>query len=192
MSIQELRRICEPLEISVDLLPRGRGADLDRVVNARHTELHDAVARTLGPGHPDWEMAHEVSFNIRGERGVIDLLLWHPGRRALLIIELKTELADLGELLATQDRRRRLASAIVRERGWQPAVLATWVIVARSRTTERRIHDHHGLLRSAMPAGERDARAWLADPTQPISAMSLWRAPAGTTFAPTLRVRRAS
>ena len=35
----------------------------------------------------------EVSFSIYGERGVIDMLLWHPARRALLVVELKTGVA---------------------------------------------------------------------------------------------------
>ena len=44
-------------------------------------------------------LAPEVSFSIYGERGVIDILAWHPGRRALLIIELKTDIVDVNELV---------------------------------------------------------------------------------------------
>ena len=151
MPVRTIRQVCEPLEIRVELVPRGRGADLDRLVNARHSALHESVARVLAATYPGWAMAHEVSFNVWGERGVIDLLLWHPGRRALLIVELKTELVDAGDLLATMDRRRRLASEIVRDRGWVPTTVSAWVIVTRSRTTERRFAEHRTVLRSAFP-----------------------------------------
>jgi hypothetical protein len=53
-----------------------------------------------------------------GERGIIDVLAWHAGRRCLLVIELKTELVDPAALLAQVDRYRRLALALARERGW--------------------------------------------------------------------------
>jgi len=81
----------------------------------------------------------EVSFSIWGERGVVDLLAWHPGRRALLVIELKTELVDVGEMLGTMDRKRRLASTIAAERGWDPATISAWIIIAGGRTNERRV-----------------------------------------------------
>ena len=64
-------------------------------------------------------MQPEVSCSIWGERGSIDLLAWQPRRRALLVIEVKTEITDVGATLATLDRKRRLAPAIVRElEGW--------------------------------------------------------------------------
>ena len=120
MTLAVLRRVAAALEIRLELLPRGRGAELDRLLNARHSALHESVASVLAHDFPDWVMASEVSFSIWGERGVIDLLLWHPERRALLIIEFKTELVDVGDLLSTMDRRRRLAAQIVKSRGWRP------------------------------------------------------------------------
>ena len=190
MTLATIRRVCAPLDIDVELLARGHGADLDRLVNARHSALHESVARTLARWAPEWEMAPEVSFNVWGERGVIDLLLWHPGRRALLIIELKTELVDHGDLISTMDRRYRLAHEIVAGRGWKPVVISSWVIVARSRTNERRIAGHRTMLRAAFPHDLRRVRAWIADPTSPIRAMSMWQEPTSSPLAPTLRVRR--
>lgn len=192
LTLGSIRRICEPLEIRVELQPRSRGADLDRMVSARHSALHESVARALARDFPDWEMAHEVSFSIWGERGVVDLLLWHPGRRALLIIELKTEIVDTGDLLSTTDRRRRLAREIVKERGWDPVTVSTWAIVSPSRTNERRVAEHRSLLRSAYPGDGRQMRRWLRDPVGPISALSFWSEPSSVPTAPTRRVRRRS
>jgi transcriptional regulator with XRE-family HTH domain len=189
MTLATIRRVCAPLDIDIDLLARGHGAELDRLVNAKHSALHESVARTLARWAPSWELAPEVSFNIWGERGVIDLLLWHPGRRALLMIELKTELVDHGELISTMDRRARLAREIVAARGWDPVVVASWVIVAPSRTNERRLVSHRAMLRAAFPDDLRRVRAWLADPAAPIRAISTWREPTAAPLAPTLRVR---
>jgi hypothetical protein len=131
-----------------------------------------------------------VSFSIWGERGVIDLLLWHPGRRALLIIEFKTELVDVGDLLGTMDRRRRLAAKIVEPRGWRPRVVSTWVILADSRTNARRIAEYRTVLRTAFPAGAREIRRWLRDPVGQMSALSMWSDRAARPLIPTRRVRR--
>ncbi|HET7167739.1 MAG TPA: helix-turn-helix domain-containing protein [Candidatus Limnocylindrales bacterium] len=190
MTLRAIRGICAPLDIRVELTPRGRGADLDRIVNAGHSALHESVARALAREFPDWQMAHEVSFNIWGERGVIDLLMWHPGRRALLIVELKTEIVDTGELIATADRRRRLGAQIVRDRDWDPLTVSTWVLVASSRTNERRIADHRSVLRSAFPDDGRRVHRWLADPSGSIDALSSWSGGDVAAAASTRRVRR--
>lgn len=192
MTLGAIRRMCEPLDIRVELAPRGRGAELDRLVNAGHSALHESVARALAREFPDWEFAHEVSFNIWGERGVIDLLMWHPGRRALLIIELKTEIVDTGELIGTMDRRRRLGPDIARERGWDPLTVSTWVLTAPSRTNERRIAEHRTVLRSVFPDDGRRVHRWLADPIGSIDALSPWWGEATIRVAPTRRVRRAT
>jgi transcriptional regulator with XRE-family HTH domain len=190
MTIASVRRICAQLEIGVDLQPRGRGSELDRMVNARHSALHEAVVRAFTRRLPEWHVASEVSFNIWGERGIIDVLLWHPGRRALLIIELKTELVDPGELLATMDIRRRLAREIVEARGWRPATVSTWVIVARSRTNERRLASFRAMLRSVFAADGRRMSAWLRDPAGAVDGLSLWTIAGHEGVAPVQRVRR--
>jgi hypothetical protein len=86
-------------------------------------------------GLDGWVSEPEVSFSIYGERGIIDVLAWHPVRRILLMIELKTELVDINDLMGSADRRRRLGAVIARDRGWDPAAIATWVVLAESRPT---------------------------------------------------------
>ena len=189
MTLGTLRQVAAALEFRLELLPRGQGAELDRLLSARHSALHESIARALARDFPDWVMASEVSFSIWGERGVIDLLLWHPEQRALLIIEFKTALVDVGELLATMDRRRRLAANIVEQRGWRPRIVSTWVILAASRTNARRIAEHRTVLRTAFPAGAREIRRWLREPVGSVAALSLARESA-RQFAPTRRVRR--
>ena len=107
MSLAVMRRVAAALDIRLELLPRSRAADLDRLVGARHAALGEAVLGRLAT-LPGWTARPEVSFGIYGERGVVDILAWHAERRALLVIELKTEIVDVGELLGTLDRKRRL------------------------------------------------------------------------------------
>lgn len=186
------RSVCLALEIRLDLVPRWRGGELDRMLSVRHSQLHESVARMLTTDFPEWVLAPEVSFAHFGERGVIDLLLWHPARRALLVIELKTDLVDVNELLGAMDRKRRLAMEVARQRGWAPAVVSAWIVVAGSRTTERRVAAHRTMLRAAYPSGGRAMRAWLADPVGSIAALSMWPAAAagGRGLASKRRVRR--
>lgn len=186
-----IRAVCQALEISLDLVPRWRGGDLDRMLGIRHSQLHESVARMLVVDFPEWVLAPEVSFAQYGERGVIDLLLWHPARRALLVIELKTDLVDVNEMLGTMDRKRRLAWDVAKRRGWVPATVSAWIVVAGSRTSERRVAAHRTMLRAGYPASGREMRAWLANPIGSIAGLSLWSAVAagGADLAPKRRVR---
>ncbi|MGK2851108.1 MAG: helix-turn-helix domain-containing protein [Candidatus Limnocylindrales bacterium] len=186
------RSVCKALEISLDVVPRWRGGELDRMLSVRHSQLHESVARMLTSDFPDWALAPEVSFAHFGERGVIDLLLWHPARRALLVIELKTDLVDVNELLGTMDRKRRLVWDVAKRRGWVPATVSAWIVVAGSRTNDRRVAAHRTMLRAGYPAGGRGMRAWLADPVGSIAALSMWptSAAGGADLAAKRRVRR--
>lgn len=194
-----LRNVCGALEIRVDLVPRWRGGDLDRMLSSRHALLAESVVRALRNDSPDWQVIPEVSFSIWGERGVIDLLAWHPGRRALLVIELKTELVDVGETLGTMDRKQRLASKVAAERGWDAATVSGWIILAAGRTNERRLAAFGSTLRAAYPADARRMKAWLKDPIGSVAALSIWHDPSpassrasSTRLATTQRVRRGS
>ena len=81
--------------------------------------MHEVMANVFADRH-DWAAEPEVSFSIYGERGIVDILAWHPTRRSLLVIELKTEFVDINELMGSVDRKRRLARTIGRDRGWDP------------------------------------------------------------------------
>jgi hypothetical protein len=126
---------------------RWRGGDLDRLLHARHGAMSEQAARLLAEF--GWDVHPEVSFNHFGERGVIDIVGWHAARRAIVIVELKTELVDVSDLLGTMDRRRRLVSHIARERGWRAEHLGAWIVVAESRTNRRHVAQHRQILRAA-------------------------------------------
>ena len=179
------------LGVHIDLVPRWRGGDLGRLLNARHAALHEAVARWFRERWPRWELAPEVSFSIYGERGVVDLFAWSAADRALLVVELKTELVDVNELVGTLDRKRRLAREIVRERGWQPDVIGSWIVVSATGSTRRHVATHATFLRSAFPGDGRVLGRWLARPEHGVRALSLeWFGAAMAAGAAVRRVRR--
>ena len=176
LSLATLRHVAAVLEIRLDLVPRWRGGDLDRLLNAHHSALHEQVARDLGR-RAGWIFQPEVSFAIYAERGIIDILAFHPGRRALLVIELKTDIADVNELVGRLDRKTRLALAIAAQRGWAvgpDVTVSSWVIVTEGRTNRRRVAAHATMLRAAFPLDGRSVRGWLDDPDRAIRCLSFW------------------
>ena len=174
VSIGTLLTVARVLDVQVSISARSRGADLDRLVNAKHAALHESVARWFEGALPEWVLAPEVSYSIFGERGVIDILAWHAETRALLVIELKTDVVEVEDLIAQMGRRARLARRIAAERGWYPASVSVWVIVAASRTNRARLAAHRSVLRNAFPSEGRAMLTWLHEPRGTIAALSMW------------------
>lgn len=191
ISLRVLRRVGAALDIRVDLFARWRGGELDRLINAGHSALHESVARSFA-SLPDWDVTPEVSFAIYGERGVIDLVAWHARSRSLIIIELKTDLVDVQEAIGTLDRKRRLATRICQERGWpEPATVSSWLILADSSANRRRLARHASVLRLALPTDGRTMRAWLRNPGSAVAALSFlaYSTPRGAMSGPPARQR---
>lgn len=170
LSIDHVRAVARVLEIRLDVVPSWRGGDLERVVNARHTALHQQLATRLGDA-PGWVSAPEVSFSIRGERGVIDRLAYHAGSRTLGVFEIKPDLGDPAGLVGQLDRYRRVAPELARERGWVADRVCCWAVVADTDTNRRRLRAHEALLRGALPADGVAFRRWLADPLAAVHGL---------------------
>jgi transcriptional regulator with XRE-family HTH domain len=179
-----IRRVAAALDIRLEYIARWHGGELDRLVNARHSALHESVARHFA-GLSAWRIVPEVSFSIYGERGVIDVLAWHATTATACVVELKTDIVDVQELLGSLDRKRRLAPTIARERGWlatpgsrdsrpRPITVGTWLIVLDSSVNRRRLAAHLTVLRAALPEDGRSMRRWLRAPAGAIAAASFW------------------
>jgi hypothetical protein len=120
-------------------------------------------------------VAAEVSFAIYGERGIIDLLAWHESTSSLAVIELKTAIVDVDELIGTLDRKRRLAAQIAASRGWAAGSVSAWLIVGDSSTNRRRVADHRTLLTSALPRDGRSLAPLFLHPERgPGSGIAFW------------------
>jgi transcriptional regulator with XRE-family HTH domain len=166
-----LERAASALEVSLEIRPRWRSGDLDRMLGAGHAALHAEIARLL-EASPGWQFASEVSYSIYGERGAIDILATHSKSGALLVCELKTQLVDIQELLGAVDRYSRLARFVAAERGWRVSSVSRWVAIRDSSTNRRRVAAHLAVLRNAFPHDGRQLHGWLRAPAAPLSALS--------------------
>ena len=168
--LASLRSIAAVLEIRVEVLARARALDLDRLVNARHAALAEHLVGWIS-SFAGWIVRPEASYSEWGERGVIDLLCWHEPSRSLLVVEIKTELIDFGELLGKLDAKERLAAGVAERFGWRPLAISTALLVADSSTNRRRAGAHGSLLRAALPSSGHALARWLAQPMGAIHAL---------------------
>lgn len=196
LSVDTVRRVAAALDIRVDLIARWRSGDLDRLLNSHYSRFHELVARRFA-SLPGWIARPEVSFAHYADRGVIDILAFHSESGMVLVIELKTDIADVNEMVGTLDRKRRNAVAVAREQGWpvdEATRVSAWLIVADGATNRRRVAAHRVMLRSAFPMDGRSIGGWLIRPDRPIRALSIWsydhQGNASTELASVRQVRR--
>ncbi len=190
MELATIRSVVEAVgaELVVDV--RWRGADLARLRDRAHAELVEHLVAMLGG--LGWEIVVEWTFNHFGERGSIDIVAWHPARRALLIIEVKSRLVDLQDLLSTLGRKVRLAPKLLAaERGWRPETVGMLVVVRESSVARAVAQAHRAIMAAALPDRGRRCRQWLHDPRGPLHG--LWflspTAGGGTKSIPAARGR---
>jgi hypothetical protein len=149
-----------------------QGEQLDRLIDARHAGLVDQVVREAsGRG---WLCVTEATFNVYGERGSVDVLAFHPPTGALLVVEVKSAIPEIGAMLLTLDRKVRLAPRIAADRGWTPQAVGRLLVVGDGRTTRRRLEEHRSLFDAAFPARGWAARRWLARPGVAPGWSGLW------------------
>ena len=170
LRLENIRAVAEVLEIRVEVQPRTRAIDLDRTVNARHSALAEHLVGWIAAA-PGWLVQPEVSYSEYGERGVIDLLGWHGGSGSVLVIEVKTERVDFGELLGKLDAKQRLASVVARRFAWPVRSVSVALLVADSTMNRRRAAAHRSLLGAALPGNGRELTRWLRSPTGTVRAL---------------------
>ena len=146
-----------------------QGEGLDRLRDRRHAAIVEAMVQRLRSD--GWEAATEVSFSVYGERGSIDLFAFHEPTGALLVIEVKTVVPDIGGMLATIDRKVRLAPDLARTRGWTPRSVGRLLVVPEASTVRRRIAVHQATFDNAFPARTVAVNRWLRRPDGPISGL---------------------
>ena len=103
------------LRLSVD---RPFLGDRERQREPAHARCSAHVASRLRSA--GWEVATEVEIGSDRSRGWIDVVAWHPLTRWLLVIEIKTEIHDLGAIERSLGWYEREAWVAARRRGWAP------------------------------------------------------------------------
>jgi len=162
VSVHVLVSVAAALGARIDVRLLWQGEGLDRLLDARHASLVERVVAML-TSH-EWEVATEVTFNIRGERGSVDILAFHPATGSLLVIEIKSVVPDMQAMLVGIDRKGRLGREIARERGWEVTSVTRLLVLPDDSTSRRRLARHGATIRSAIPARTADVRRWIRHP----------------------------
>ena len=122
-SVEALTRAAATVGASIRIELNVPGGDLRRLLDADHAAIQAEWKQMLE--RSGWLVDVELTFNNYGERGSIDLFAWHAATRTLLVIEIKTVIVDIQDLLAGIDRKVRIArslapSAAGGQPGWCP------------------------------------------------------------------------
>ncbi|MGQ0608384.1 MAG: hypothetical protein ACT4OQ_07980 [Chloroflexota bacterium] len=133
----------------------------------------------------------EVSFNRYGERGRVDLLAWHPRSRNVLVIEIKTDLVDVQQLLGSLDVKVRVARSITEKFGWEVGAVVPAIVFMEDRTIRNRLQRVDVLFDRFVLRGRR-ATAWAHRPDGAPSGLLWFTSAAEPAPFARMRMRRAA
>lgn len=169
VSLGTLERVATALEARLDVGIRWRGEQLDRLLDEGHARLVEAVVRLLVEF--GWEATVEVTFAVYGERGSIDVLAWHAATGRLLVIEVKTVMPDAQSMLATLDRKVRLAPGIAADRGWRVRSVSRLLVFESTPVARQRVGRLGATLGATFPARGAMVRQWLRAPDRILAGI---------------------
>jgi transcriptional regulator with XRE-family HTH domain len=150
------------IRLSIDANPvglPGRREQRDVV----HARCCGYVARQLTKR--GWQVRSEVEIGEGRFRGWIDLLAYRPSDGALLVIEVKTEIDDIGRILRSLGWYVRSSRDAAQAFGWQPRVIIPVLIALATVETDARLAANGDLVRNDLSGGAADLAAWIEDST---------------------------
>jgi transcriptional regulator with XRE-family HTH domain len=138
------------------------------LVHARCIAYVERRIRSAG-----WETAREVEIVQARSHGWIDIVAFHPRSKTLLVIEVKTQLVDLGSVERQVGWYTRAAGDAARRRGWTPHRTVAWLLVLASAEVDRVIATNRHLLGTAFPMRARGMLGWLSEDLHPLTSRGL-------------------
>ena len=173
MPLRRVRAIARALDAELVVALRWRGGDFDRLMDEGHAALVGRIAEVLEAS--GWITRTEVSYAEYGERGSIDLLVWHEATRTLLVVEVKTELVSVESTLRKHDEKVRLARRVAADRfGWHGRVTSRLLVLPDLSTPRRHVDRHSTVMTSAYPLRGSAMRSWIRWPPEaggPVSGL---------------------
>ena len=138
--------------------------------HARCTAYVAARLKRIG-----WLTATEVEIGGDRSRGWIDLLAYHPDRGLMLVIEIKTEIPDLGAIERTLGWYEREAWVAARRLGWRPDKVVGCLFLLATEMNEARIRDNQAAFSAGFPVRATELRRIITNevPPRPARAMAL-------------------
>ncbi|MEP7378846.1 MAG: helix-turn-helix transcriptional regulator [Chloroflexota bacterium] len=135
-------------------------ADRGRQRDAGHARCVAYVARRLR--RLGWTTLTEVELLNGNSHGWIDILAFRPGDETLLVIEVKTELADTGQTLRQLTWYERGAIDAARRQGWLPRRSLGVLLVLATQAAIDRIGANRELLRQSFPSSAKELGSLVA------------------------------
>ena len=125
--------------------------------DAVHARCSAYVQRRLEAS--DWQVLREVEIGGDRSRGWIDLVAFDPRTGTLLIIEIKTELDDIGRVERQLSWYEREAWRLARRRGWRARRTIGVVLALDSEANHRVVGHQRAALAVALPGRATALRA---------------------------------
>jgi transcriptional regulator with XRE-family HTH domain len=163
------------------------GTETPNVVRPPADQVHArcsaySARRLVGHG---LQVEREVEVGGDRSRGWIDVLAFDARSRALLVIEIKTEIHDIGAIERSINWYRRESLHVARRFGWRPAHVHSALLVLQSRVNDDRIGSTPEVFTTAFPGRAPELRALIdgsGHPTEdrflamidPRSRRSVW------------------
>jgi len=135
-------------------------AERGRQRDAAHARCSASVARRLVAA--GWSIASEVEVGGDRSRGWIDLLAYHRSG-IVLVIEIKTEIHDLGALERTLGWYEREAWAAARRQGWRPRIVVGGVILLATDVNDAVLRENAATFRLGFPVRFRELGAVVSE-----------------------------
>lgn len=145
-------------------------AEVTRLLDEGHAGVVEQVLSVLR--QHGWDTIAEYTFSHYGERGSVDIVAWHAPTRTLLIVEIKTLLLDVQELMSTLDRKCRLVPQLLAsERGWVADAVGRLLVVEEGSAARRVVAGHRTTFESTFPARARAVQRWISQPGGRLSGL---------------------
>jgi hypothetical protein len=162
-SFDAASRLCDALGVRVALrLEAPMLTDRRRQREPVHARCSAYVRRRLEAR--GWTVAGEVEIVLGSSHGWIDLLAWHPPSRTVLVVEVKTELHDLGQVERTVGWYEREAWGAARRQGWRPAQVVSILLALMTAAVDDRIVSNAAALVGSFPVRATRLARWLERP----------------------------
>jgi transcriptional regulator with XRE-family HTH domain len=168
-----LRRTFAVLDARWEPMVSWRGGDLDRLVDAGHARLVDAVVNRLNALR--WDVRVEVTYSVFGERGSIDVLAARRDAQAVVSVEVKSDLTVVEATIRKSDEKDRLVRrSVARERfGFSPRSVGRLLVLPSTDSARRRLRSSAATLDVAFPARGPEVRQWLRRPVGDLAGVLL-------------------
>lgn len=142
-------RLLSALGVTIDLRPSMPFAS-PRQRDAVHSQCAAYVQRRLEA--TGWLVAREVEIVHGRSHGWIDVLAFNPTTPELLVIEVKTEIHDIGRIERTLAWYGRQALIAATKLGWRARSARPWLILLATEENESRLRVNREALAQSFPA----------------------------------------